>query len=447
MYARYKNGITQRGLGRLILATLLVCLVHLSLSAQSDSGQIVGNVSDTSGAAIVGATVTIANSDTGAARSTTTGAAGDFTFPAVTRGNYIATALFQGFARQSQAFTINVLQVQTLLFKLQPGQVTSVVQVTDAAPMLDVSTPTIGETIQGKQITELPLNGRNFTNLALLSPGVTRGQYGDNASGVGGNTETYRNKDSGGASISVNGLRPQANNFILDGIDNNEGLVNTILIFPPVDATQEFKVDTSVAPAEFGRAGGAIVISSIKSGTNQYHGSAFEYYRDAGFDANPNYRFDGAPATPNPSFKRHQFGGSAGGPVLRNKLFLFGDYEGWRENTPINAFYMTVPSNAMRTGDFSELLNPAMTGGTYMTTFPICTGNAHPAASQGQIYDPISCQPFSGNVIPTDRMNKVALNYMKAFPAPTVTSRVLNNYYVSNQQQTLKNNTFDARLD
>ena len=117
----------------------------------------------------------------------------------------------------------------------------SSVTVTDAAPLVDTSTSTIGETIRGEQITELPLNGRNFTNLALLTPGVTRGAYGDNASGVAGNTETIRNNESGGAALSVNGLRPQANFHILDGIDNNEGLVNTILFFPPVDATEEFR--------------------------------------------------------------------------------------------------------------------------------------------------------------------------------------------------------------
>jgi hypothetical protein len=447
MVMRYMGGGTSRGLWRTALALLLVCFCQITLLAQSDSGRVVGTVTDPSGAVVVGATVTVTNTDTGTQQTATTGASGEFTLPVVPRGNYTATAASPGFSKQSQGFTLNVMQVQTLNFKLRTGQVTADISVTDAAPMLDTSNATVGATIQGKQIVELPLNGRNFTNLALLSPGVTRGAYGDNASGIGGNTETYRNKDSGGASLSVNGLRPQANNFILDGIDNNEGLVNTILIFPPVDATQEFKVNTSVAPAEFGRAGGAIVVSSIKSGTNKYHGSVFEYYRSAGLDSNPNYRFEGAAETPNPSFKRHQFGGSVGGPIFKDKLFAFGDYEGWRENTPVNAYYMTVPSAKMRTGDFSELLDPSYTNGRFMTTFPVCAGTNHPATSTGQIYDPISCQPFSGNIIPQDRMNQAAYNYLNAFPMPTVTNRVLNNYYVTNQQQTLKNNTFDIRLD
>ena len=445
---RYIGRSTRSGLGRTILMALLTCLIPLSLFGQSDSGRVVGSVSDSSGAVLVGATITITNADTGAHLSATTGTNGEFTLPVVPRGNYSATVAAQGFSKATQDFTLNVLQVQTLTFHLQPGQVSSNVNVTDAAPLLDTSNAAVGATIQGKQITELPLNGRNFTNLALLSPGVTRGQYGDNASGIGGNTETFRNKDSGGAALSVNGLRPQANNFILDGIDNNEGLVNTILIFPPVDATQEFKVNTSVAPAEFGRAGGAIIVSSIKQGTNQFHGSGFEYYRSGGLDSNPNYRFQGAPETPNPPFKRHQFGGSVGGPVLKNKLFMFGDYQGWRENTPINAFTMTVPTADMRTGNFSELLNPAFTGGKYTTVYPVCAGSPLAGTiSPGQIFDPMTCQPFSGNIIPADRMNQAALNYLNAFPMPTFTDRATNNYLVSNQQQTLKDNTFDIRMD
>lgn len=423
------------------------CLLPLPLLAQSDAGQVVGTVSDASGAILVGATVTLTNSDTGVSLSATTGAKGDFAFPAVPRGNYTATATSSGFAQESQSFTLNVLQAQTLLFHLRPGAVTTSVHVTDAAPLLDVTNATVSDTIQGEQVTELPLNGRNFTNLAMLSPGVTRGQYGDNASGVGGNTETYRYGDSGGASLSINGLRPQANNYILDGIDNNDGLVNTAEFFPPIDATQEFKIITSVAPAEFGRGGGAIIVSSIKSGTNQYHGSLFNFYRDSHFDANPNYRFEGAPAVPNPAFTRNQFGGSLGGRIIRDKLFAFGDYQGWRENQPVNAYFVTVPSAKMRTGDFSELLDPSYTYGAYLTTFPICTGTNHPATSQGQIYDPITCQPFQGNIIPQGRSNAVGLKYLNAFPNPTMTDRVLNNYYIDYQHQAINYNNFDARID
>jgi hypothetical protein len=431
----------------IFLALLLAFSVPVALLAQSDSGRVVGTVSDTSGARLTGATISLTNNATGAHLSAKSGQSGEFNFPVVPRGNYVASAAAQGFGEQVQTFTLNVTDVQTLLFNLAPGNVSTSVNVSSAAPLVDTTDATVSATIEAKQIEQLPLNGRNTVNLAMLSPGVTQGAYGDNASGVGGNTETYRNNASGGAALSVNGLRPQANNFILDGIDDNEGLVNTVVFFPPVEATQEFKVDTSVAPAEFGRAGGAIVVFSLKSGTNHFHGSAFEYFRSSSMDSNPNYRFNGQPELSNPSFKRHQFGGSFGGPILHNHLFAFGDYEGWRENTPIEAFYMTVPSVKMRTGDFSELLDPSYTYGQYLTTFPVCLGSNHPAKSTGQIYDPLTCTPFQGNIIPTDQLNKVGLNYLNAFPLPTVTNSVLNNYLVSNQQQTLKNNEFDVRLD
>jgi hypothetical protein len=319
----------------------------------------VGTVTDPTGASISGATVTITNQENGLKFNATADAAGEFNIFAVPRGNYTANIDATGFQSQTQSFTLSVTQVQTLLFKLQPGAVNVTVKVTDAAPLIDASSATLGETIQGKQITQLPLNGRNFTNLALLAPGVTRGAYGTQESGVNGNSETFRYNESGGAALSVNGLRPQANNYILDGVDNNDGLINTILFFPPIDATQEFKIDTSVAPAQFGRAGGAIVVSSIRSGTNSIHGSAFEFYRSGKWDSNPAYRFQGAAASPNPAYNRNQFGGSVGLPIIKDKLFAFGDYSGWRESLPINPSFVTVPTAKMRTGDFSELLDPA----------------------------------------------------------------------------------------
>jgi hypothetical protein len=202
----------------------------------------------------------------------------------------------------------------------------------------------------------------------------------------------------------------------------------------------------SVAPAQFGRAGGAIVVSSLKSGTNQIHGSAFEFYRSGKWDTNQNYRFLGAPETPNSPYNRNQFGGSAGLPIIKNKLFIFGDYQGWRSVVPINAYDMTVPTAKMRTGDFTELLNPTFTGGAYVTLYPHCSPQAG-QFSPGLIFDPITCQPFSGNIIPTDRMNPAAVNYLNAFPLPTDTTRASQNYLVSNQVQSVKYNNFDARLD
>jgi hypothetical protein len=451
----------------LAAAALMIFLAVPSLFAQTDTGAIAGTVTDPTGAVIPGVAITATSVDTGRQLSTVTNSTGNFTIQAVPRGNYNVAASAAGFSGDSTVVTVTLQDTQTVTFQLQPAGATATVTVTTAAPLIDTSNATIGASIQGRQVTELPLNGRNFSSLALLTPGVTRGAYGDEASGGGSSnyTETNRNNESGAAAIAVNGLRPQADNYILDGVDNNDGLVGTILFFPNIDATQEFKVNTSVAPAEYGRAGGAIVISSLKSGTNQYHGSAFWFYRDRSFDANPNYRFNGAPYTPAGGFLRNQPGFSIGGPLIKNKLFAFGDYQALRETLAVSPHYVTVPTALMRTGNFTELLSAANSGGSgFETQYPRCypgdiAGTTNPLAgstSQGQIYDPTTCsadgapQQFASggvlNVIPTGRLNPAAVNYLNAFPAPSRTDRYLNNYLVA-QTEANKYNTFDGRLD
>ncbi len=448
------------------LALLLTSTMGPGLFAQTDTGGIAGTVTDPTGAVIPGASVTATNTDDGLKLGAISNDTGEFTILAVPRGNYLVTAVANGFQNGSVKVTVTVTTTQNVTFQLQPAGTTATVQVTDAAPLINTSNATIGATIEGPQVTQLPLNGRNFTNLALLTPGVTRGAYGDEASGGGSAnyTETIRNNESGSASISVNGLRPQADNYILDGVDNNDGLVNTILFFPNIDATQEFQVNTNVAPAEYGRAGGAIVITSIKNGTNEYHGSVFEFYRDRSFDSNPNYRFNGAPATPAGGFLRNQPGFSLGGPILKNKLFAFGDYQALRETLAVAPHYLTVPSALMRTGNFTELLTAANSGGNgFQTQYPRCyPGGLASSTSPGIIYDPTTCDPegvnppqqFSyggqANVIPPSRLNPAAVNYLNAFPAVVPANdpggRYLNNY-LDTQSEANKYNTFDGRID
>jgi len=411
------------------------------MRAQTDTGRVTGTVKDTTGALVPGATVTLTNTDTEAKQTRTADSDGSFSFAGVVRGSYKVEASSSGFVTASQSFVLQVSQVQTIEFHLTVGSASTTIEVTDAAPLVDLSTSSVGEVVEGKQITELPLNGRNFTQLALLTPGVTRGQYGSSASGVNGDAETFRNQESGGGSISSNGLRQQANNYILDGLDNNEALVNTLVFFPNIEGTQEFRVNTSVAPAEFGRAGGAIVQTSIKSGTNDVHGSAFWFARSSLFDANPNYRFFGAsPAAAQP-FKRNQFGGSLGGPVIHNKLFLFGDYSGYREDTPLNAQLLTVPTALMRTGNFSELLGQGSTAAPTVCK-PATVVN-------GAIYDPLTCAPFSGNIIPSNRLNPAAVNYFNAYPLPNVVGTVngTQNNYRTIRRQITHYDTFDVRAD
>ncbi len=208
--------------------------------------------------------------------------------------------------------------------------------------------------IQGQQVIDLPLNTRNFTQLATLTPGVTRGKNtnGERQRYASGNAETYRYNNSGGAALAVNGLRPQANNFLLDGFDNNESLVNTIIFFSAPDAIQEFRVETNVAPAEFGRAGGAIVNTAIKSGTNQIHGTLVRIS-----SATARWMPRTGPARPNAKklpFKQNQFGAAVGGPIIKNKLFIFGDYQGLRSSQPDTTDYATVPTDLMRSSGFTN---------------------------------------------------------------------------------------------
>ncbi len=428
------------------LWTLLLVLVVSTgaLFAQTDTARIQGSVQDGTGAVIPGATITITDLNTNAVKTIQSDASGNFIVNALPIGNYKAQIKMTGFATQTEDFTLSVSQVQALDFKLAAGSEGTVVQVTDAAPLVDTATSSLGETIVGRQVTELPLNGRNFTTLALLTPGVTRGNYGNSASGVNGDAETFRNSSSGGGSLSTNGLRPQANNFILDGIDNNESLVNTLDFFPNLDGTQEFRVNTSTAPAEFGRAGGAVVQSTIKSGTNSIHGSAFEFARSSLFDASPNYQFLGASKAPVLPFKRNMFGASLGLPIFKNKLFLFGDYQGDRENQPLNPEIITVPTALMRTGNFTELL------GQPVTQAPACK----PAnVVVGAIYDPLTCAQFTyngqANVIDPSRLNPAAVNYLNAYDLPNIpgTNNGTENNFRTIRQDIRHFNTFDARTD
>lgn len=419
--------------------------IPCTLHAQSDTGRVTGSVLDSTGAILPGASIKLINVDTGAIETVNSGSDGNFNFAAVMRGNYKVEVTSAGFETVTQSFTLQVSQVEDLSFKLPAGGNATTVDVTSSEPSVDVSTSSTGAVIEGKQVSDLPLNGRNFTQLALLTPGVTRGGFNSDASGRNGNVENFRYSESGGAAISANGLRQQSNNFLLDGVDNNESLVNSIVFFSPPEAIDQFRVTTSVAPAEFGRAGGAIVNSSIKSGSDSIHGSAFGYFRDQIFDADPNYF---APTQPVPGFQRKQFGFAAGGPILKDRLFLFGDYQAYRQKQPQDTGYYTVSTALMRQGNFTELLGQNVT--TTPAAFASVTGCASSVTVLGAIYDPTTCQQFgagtsSANVIPSGSINKAGQNYLNAFPSPS-RSGILNNYYAV--REAIRNfNDFDVRLD
>jgi hypothetical protein len=358
-------------------------------------------------------------------QTTSDSATGAYSFPVLPPGNYTLEVNKTGFQAIKQDVTLEVAQVANVNLTLEPGNVSQEVTVTSSAALVDSASSDMGLTVQTRQIEDLPLNGRNFTDLATLIPGVTRGVPGNVATGQGNNAETFRYNGSGGASLVVNGARPQSNNFMIDGLDNNESLVNTIVFFVPADALQEFKVQTSMTPAEFGRAGGAVVNTTVKSGSNEIHGEAFDFLRNDQLDARPTYA-----GSRNP-FRRNQFGGTLGGPIVKNKLFVFGDYQGLRLDTPVSVDYASVPTDAMRQGDFSELLNPAASG----------------LSSAIQIINLQTGQPYAGNIIPTALQNPVGLKYLNAYPQPNFGGgRVEQNFTI--QRQNIQNfDDFDIRGD
>jgi hypothetical protein len=442
---------------RKLAVLLVVVLSSVTLcSAQSDTARLQGTITDPQGSAVNGAVVNVTSVETGRLTTATTNELGYYTVSALPAGNYKVEVTQKGFKKISRTLELQVAQVGAADFQLAVGEVSETVTVEAGSPVINTQDSAIGDVVETRQITELPLNGRNFTQLATLVPGASRGiPTGSNsATGVNNNAETFRFGQEGGASLAVNGLRPQSNNFLFDGIDNNESLVNTIVFFPNADAIEEFKVQTSVAPAEYGRAGGALVITSLKSGTNNIHGSAYWYNRNTSFNAED---FFTSPHTPTPGFNRNQFGGTLGMPIFKNKLFVFGDYEGLRLKQPAGVAFATVPTDKMRMGDFSELLCGF--------TVPLPAGAKCPANAAGQsisgisapilVLDPTTGTEFMGtgaqpNVIPTNRINTVGQNYLNLFPEPNCTTApctpLFNNYTGTAKIVEIWND-FDIRAD
>ncbi len=455
-----------RCLGALMMAALLTLSVG-RLSAQTDTGKIVGTITDQSGAVIPDATIKVTDQATNRVVAVQSQADGTFVVSAVPIGNYKVEATKQGFSTETTTISLQIDQVREVSFKLQVGSGSETVQVTGASPLIDTQSSSVGEVIEGQQIVDLPLNGRNFTTLALLTPGVSRGQYSDNASAPNNNAETWRNADSGAAALAVDGLPPQSNNFMLDGIDNNESLVNTIVIFPSIEDIQEFKTTTSTPPAEFGRSGGGVVQVATKSGTNSIHGAVYWFNRSK-VGAADTFNLTSSPQT-TPELSRNQFGGAVGVPLWRDKLFFFGDYQGWRQSLPAGITTTRVPTALMRTGNFTELLSPGGTGTA--TTVPIqaicpnlyADGTVLPqfAAGNGYVYNPQTCLPFGWdtttnlpgadiNIVPAADQITAGVNYLNAFPNPNISgANIAANS--PNFERPVYNvetlNDYDARVD
>jgi Carboxypeptidase regulatory-like domain len=378
---------------------LVLFLAASVLSGQTITASLGGAIKDPTGAVVPNATIHIVNAGTKVATVLTSGSMGQYLAPSLPPGTYDIRVEAAGFkSAQSDGLILDVTQAARLDITLEVGAVTETLEVHSITPLLQTADSSQGLVVDTRNVANLPLNSRITYNLVLLASGV-HGSVGSGYNSV---------------NISINGGRPGSNEILLDGIPSSPPEVNYVqsfTAFPPVDAVQEFKVQTTGYSAEFGHTGGGIINLIYKSGTNDLHGSLFEFLRNSVLDAN-NF-FSNANGIALGSFKRNQFGGSAGGPVLlpkiyngRNKTFFFFDYEGLRQRSASPATY-TVPTALQRIGDFSQTRNAA--GALVVIYDPASTV----ASGSGFVRT-----PFSGNVIPANRIDKVAANVMKYYPLP-----------------------------
>jgi hypothetical protein len=401
---------------------LALWLAPASPSFAQTFGQITGVVTDASGAILVGAAVTVTSTQTGFTRTVQTNTTGSYVFPTLLPGIYNVRVEVQGFqTKVNNGVELQVQQTARLDFSLELGSVEVAVEVTGSAPMINTSDATVGTVIENRQIVELPLNGRNFINLISLSQNVSS----DFAGTSGGGASGRQGGDRASQNFSIAGQRREYNHFTLDGIVNQDVNFNTYAFLPSIDVVEEFKVQTGVYSAEFGRESGQVNVST-KSGTNAYHGTIFEFVRNDAFDAAP-YAFTRVrPATA--PFKWNQFGFTLGGPVQiprvidgRNRLFFMSNYEGFRLRQQQQQLYST-PTVAMRNGDFS--------------------------GAPTTIRDPLnSNQPFPGNMIPANRLNPIARRLLEFYPEPNVPGAGLSNNYLSLQNHSTDKDQFTQRVD
>ena len=377
--------------------TLGLCLVALSpgLAFAQATGSISGTVKDESGAVLPGVTVEATNTATNATRTAVTGANGFYTIPLVQPGGYTVKATLQSFSSLSRSgVKVNVSETSLVNFALKVGGTSETVDVTGQSPLIETANATLGIVIEEKKIVDLPLNGRNFTQLGTLIPGVLAppaglgGQAGEATPGGFGATTS---------GFSVNGQRNQSNNFLMDGATNNDSFNTGFVLRPPPDAIQEFKILTHSYSAEYGRNAGSVVNVVTKSGSNAWHGAAWEFNRNDKFQER-NYF---VPSTsPKPALKQNQFGASLGGPIVKDKFFAFGYYEGYR-NTKGTTQNLLVPTADQRAGNFG--------GAT--------------------LIDPTTGAAFPAGIIPAGRISPIAAKLLNDFmPLPNSGT---NRYIVS----------------
>jgi len=407
----------------LILFCGFVLLLPGQSFGQAVYGSIFGTVTDPSGAVIPNAKVTVTNVRKATSETTTTDASGNYGVTHLIPDIYQVKVESQGFQTAvSDNVQVSADTAAKFDAALKTGAQTETVQVTAEAPQLKTDRADVATIFNERSLEQLPTFNRNFTNFLLLSPGTTK---------MGWSHASSENPQ-GSQQIFVNGQQFAGTAYELDGTDNQDPILGIIVVNPSLDSVNETKITTQNYDAEFGKAIAGVVTAQTKSGSNNYHGSAFWYRRSDALQArDPFTQFKPDPITKKliPSTMWNQFGGSVGGPVLKDKLFFFGDYQGTREKTG-NSFFETVPTNLVRTTCLAGLA---------------CNLSEYLNGGQNQIYQPGTATPFAGNIIPAGQISAQAVALLKQLPAPTVAG-TLNNY-VASGFGIFNRDAFDTRAD
>ena len=421
-------------------AVCLVTLAPVAVHAQFETASVLGYVRDGSGATIPGATVTLTDEQTKAIVTAKTNGQGAYEFTDVKIGQYLITAQAAGFdLSTTQPFTVTVNARQRVDVALKVGSNNETVTVDSAASLLETDSSELGQVIGTREVENLPLNGREYADLAALVPGVRRNAL---------ENQTDSSRD---ASFNVNGQRSEFNNFLLDGIDNNaygtsnQGFSNQA-IPPSPDAISEFRVETDNYSAEYGRSAGAVINVSIRSGTNRFHGKAYDYLRNTVFNAIGPFTAPTNPLTgaaQKPTLVRNQFGGTFGGPIWKDHTFFFADYEGDRQI--VHAIMQATVPTANQAG--TSALALANGGYTFLAS------NAANTAVEGTtpvpIRNPVTGQIYANGVVPFSdpTISSFAKGVLNALPAPNVTGGVFANNYASLPADTINDDKGDVRVD
>jgi Carboxypeptidase regulatory-like domain len=445
----FTNKIVHRAI-LIVVASALALATCPAIYGQA-TGSFSGTVLDRSGSSISGAGVTATSEGTGMARTTKTDTAGHYLIPLLPVGIYTVRVDFTNFQSvESKNLKLQVDEARELDFSLTPATVVSTVTVSGDAVAAETTNPSLGQVITSQQVSQLPLNGRDFVQLATLTAGATAETNPNSFFTSAASSEVAAR---GPLSLSVGGSRPNSTDWLLDGVDNNELTAGGISIFSSIDDIQEFKVFTYTYSAEYGTRAGPTVLVTTKSGSNAFHGSLFEFFRNTALDSKSFF------ATSAEKFNLNQFGGSVGGPIHKDRTFFFVDGEQKYQRHGI-AFTGLVPSLAMRTGDFSDdafgnpisgpgIVNPNMIGAStspavYPNVYFQCNGAGNPLPSNpdGSQAHGVPC-----NKIPSGLINNIGQAMMNLYPAPNANNATAGFNYVNQPVRSLNETKFDVRLD